>query len=75
MSRKRKNNTQATRLQKRNDLIRDNFSSLTKKKYKGGKEGIYNHDAIIEMLSEKYHLSERTIEDIIYHRVKYEEGS
>ena len=61
--------SKAERLKARNKKITERFIQLSDKKYKNTK--LYTKEAILVMLSEEFFLSEATIEDIVFNRVKY----
>ena len=61
------------RLAKRNEKITERFVKLSDKKY-NGKVKLYTQPAILSMLSEEFHLAERTIENIVFCRVEYKEN-
>ncbi len=61
--------TNKTKTAKKYDDIRSDYSKWSAKKYRGVK--IYTDKYIFTKLSEKYYLSTRTIENIIFYRVGY----
>jgi hypothetical protein len=58
------------RLIARNAAIKAEYEALSRKKYKNTR--LYSEDAKFSMLADKFYLSERTIEDIVFDRIKYE---
>lgn len=63
------NSNRYKRLNKRNQKITARYLILNNKKLNG--VSLYTQDAIFVMLSKEFHLSERTIENIVYGRVNY----
>lgn len=61
------------RLKARNEKITVRFLTLKDKKINGVQ--LYTQDAIFTMLSGEFHLSERTIENIVFGRVNYKDES
>lgn len=57
------------RLKSRNEAIKKAYEKLSNKKYKGVR--VYSEDVKMTMLADQFFLSEVTIEDIIYNRIKY----
>jgi len=66
-------NKRNKRLLKRNEKIVSRFVKLSDKKYKG--EKLYAKKAVLVMLSTEFHLSERTIDDIVFNRIKYKQNT
>mgnify|MGYP000389162160 CR=1 FL=1 len=58
------------RLERRNKMINEKFLQLRSKLY-NKKTRLYSDETILEMLSEQFHLSTRTIDDIVFGRVNY----
>jgi rRNA maturation endonuclease Nob1 len=63
-----KNENMKKRLQKRNEKIRTEFLALKEKKSDGVQ--IYTDDYILQKLADKYFLAAKTIENIVFNRVK-----
>jgi rRNA maturation endonuclease Nob1 len=63
-----KNENMKKRLQKRNEKIRTEFLALKEKKSEGVQ--IYTDDYILQKLADKYFLAAKTIENIVFNRVK-----
>lgn len=63
-----KNENMKKRLQKRNEKIRTEFLALKEKKSEGIQ--IYTDDYILQKLADKYFLAAKTIENIVFNRVK-----
>jgi hypothetical protein len=59
-----------SRIDMRNQAIRDEYTKLCSKKIKNVK--VYSEEIMILKISEKFFLAEKTIEDIIYNRLAYE---
>ncbi len=57
------------RLDKRNNHIKEVYTNLSSKRI--GKARKYSEEAIIVMISAKFYLSEGTVENILYNRIKY----
>lgn len=51
-------------IERRNKNIKEDFIKLSNERY--GKHKKYTNDAIMLKLADKYYLSERTIEDIVF---------
>ena len=66
----KRQNYRKQRLLKRNELIINRFFDISSKKYKGESK-LYSNETILTMLSDEFHLSVFTIEDIVFGRVKY----
>lgn len=58
------------RLQRRNEKIKAKWMKLRDKKYKGRVQ-LYSDKAILEMLADDFYISARTVEDIVFSRIKY----
>lgn len=63
-----KNENMKKRLQKRNEKIRTEFLALKDKKSDGVQ--IYTDDYILQKLADKYFLASKTVENIVFNRVK-----
>lgn len=70
MANKESQKERIERLKRRNDFIEKRFKKLNAKMYKD-KTKLYSQETILEMLSEEFHLSTRTIDDILCGRVNY----
>ena len=64
-------NERTKRLRERNEKIREDFAKMTGKVSTKGTK-IYSQDYIMETLGQKYCLSHRTVDDIVFGRTKYE---
>lgn len=63
-----KNENMKKRLQKRNEKIRAEFLAQKEKKSDGVQ--IYTDDYILQKLADKYFLASKTVENIVFNRVK-----
>lgn len=59
----------AERLKLRNEAIKKEFNKLYAKKKLGKR--LYSKELIVTLVANKFYLSEKTIEDIVYLRVTY----
>lgn len=57
------------RIEKRNEDIRAMHHRLSEKKVKNKR--LYSQEYIISEVAEKFYMSERTIEDIVFNRFKF----
>lgn len=64
-----KGSNRRQRLEQRNKRIKEVYASLSSKRI--GKARKFSEEAIIVMISEKFYLSEGTVENILYNRIKY----
>lgn len=58
------------RLINRNKAVRKEYERLSLQKYKTVK--LFTEEAKISKIADKFFLSEKTVEDIIFNRLKYE---
>lgn len=65
-----KHEARRNRLLNRNNAIKKEYEELSDKKYKNVR--MYTEELKILKLAEKFFLSEKTVEDIVYNRIKYE---
>jgi len=56
------------RLQKRNTAVKEEYEKLSEKKFKGIR--LFTEEVKITKIADKFFLSEKTIEDIVYNRIK-----
>jgi hypothetical protein len=59
------------RLESRNEKIIARFLVLKEKKFQS--KALYTQEAIFAMIGEEFHLSDRTVENIVFGRVNYKE--
>jgi hypothetical protein len=57
------------RLENRNKAVLNEYNKLSGKKHNGIR--IFTEEVKIHMLADQFFLSEKTIEDIVYNRLKY----
>lgn len=57
------------RLENRNKAVKKEYNKLSEQKYKGIR--LFTEEVKIHKLADKFFLSEKTIEDIVYNRLKY----
>ncbi len=56
------------RIEQRNKAIKEDYEKLSEERYKGVR--VYTEELKVTKLAEKYFLSEKWIEDIVYNRIK-----